>query len=157
MISICAHHFSGPRWSVACARGHDGDRVDGRVLTGCGDRAWSGPQEDLIDGAVASVDFSAVSGLGCDYRQPGDNISGDSATRILGVAGADNGQAVVDAIVAAGFVVSGTDEDVSNGMVLSNKRGSLTFTVSVVPEGNRTYGFGHCTSPAEGAVFITAY
>ncbi len=126
------------------------------VLTGCGDRAWKGPQEDLIDEAVASVDFSAVGGLDCDYRRPGNNISGDSATRILGVAGAANGQAVVDALVAAGFVA---DEyaQLSTGLGLANKSGTLNFSVSVVPDGNKKYGFGYCTSPPDGAVGITVY
>lgn len=126
------------------------------VLTGCGDRPWKGPQEDLIDEAVASVDFSAVGGLDCDYKRPGNNISGDSATRILGVAGAGNGQAVVDAIVAAGFIAD-EHADLSTGVGLSNESGSLTLSVSVVPEGNKRYGFGYCTSPPEGAVGITVY
>ncbi len=124
------------------------------VLTGCGDRAWKGPQEDLIDQAVASVDFSAVGGLDCDYRRPGNNIAGNGPVRILGVAGVDNAQAVVDALAASGLVPY-EDDDLSNGMILSNKSGTLSIGVSLVPEGGKKYGFGYCTSPPEGAVSIT--
>ncbi len=126
------------------------------LLAGCGDRPWEGPTEDRMDEAVASVDFDSVGGLDCDHRRPGNNVSGRAAIRILGVAGADNAQAVVDAMVAAGFTPNPFD-DLSRGMTLSDKSGLLTFGVSIVPEGNRKYGFGHCTSPPEGAVDITVY
>ena len=124
------------------------------VLTGCGDRPWQGPQEDLIDEAVASVDFSAFGGLECDHRRPGNNIAGNGPIRTLGIAGVDNGQAVVDAFIAAGFIA---DEftDLNSGMILSNKSQTLSIGVSLVPEGNKSYGFGYCTSPPEGAVSIT--
>lgn len=126
------------------------------LLTGCGDRAWKGPQEELIDETVASVDFSAVGGLDCDHRRPGNNLGGNSPIRVLGVAGVDNAQTVVDALIAAGLAPY-EDDDLSNGMILSNERGTLTVAVSLVPEGNKRYAFGDCTSPPDGAVGITLH
>ncbi|PZU48377.1 MAG: hypothetical protein DI566_03820 [Microbacterium sp.] len=75
--------------------------------------------------------------------------------RLLGIAGAENGQAVVDAIMAAGYTTNGRDDDISDGsMYVSDSSGLVSFGVSVVTEGERKYAFGYCVSPPEGAVLL---
>ena len=125
------------------------------LLSGCGDRPWKGEREERIDAAVASIDFSSVGGIDCDYRRPGNNIAGSAAMRLIGIAGADNGQAVVDLLVAAGYGTNGRTDDLSDGYIsLSDNAGVVEFAISVVTEGDRRYAFGHCTSPPDGAVDV---
>lgn len=129
------------------------------LLTACGDRSWDGIIEDRIDTAVAGVDFSSVGGINCDYRRPGNTIAGSSASRYVGVDGSDNGQAVVDLLVASGFTsphvsLSDAYTQLSNGDVeiyLLNSDG-VNISVTTMAGGDRSYAFGNCVTPAEGSV-----
>ena len=103
------------------------------------------------------MDFSSVGGIDCDHKRPGNNVGGNAAIRILGIAGADNAEAVVDLLVAFGYTTDENPNDLSDGMSLSDTSRRVDFAVSVVPDGNESYGFGYCTSPPEGAVGITVY